>query len=248
MTRPPDLDMVARLSRRLPPADLDRLGQALLAGRAAVARLRSKAAGDIVRDACTELCDAVDLGADPSVLAGAVLGAGVATARQRAELRIDVVWTGPESPTATSRLTSEAIATVLDEARREILLVGYAVQNEPRVTTALHGAADRGVDITLLIERSADNPRYAGSGEAFMGLRARRLAWRAASRPSGGAALHAKVLVVDRRVALVGSANITGWALERNLECGILIRGGVDPGAIHAHIDALVAAGELRAV
>ncbi len=38
--------------------------------------------------------------------------------------------------------------------------------------------------------------------------------------------MHAKVLVVDGRTALVGSANVTGSAMERNLECGLLVRGG----------------------
>jgi len=39
------------------------------------------------------------------------------------------------------------------------------------------------------------------------------------------------------------SANITSWALQRNLECGILIRGGHQPKEIHDHIDSLVALG-----
>ncbi|WP_425454039.1 phospholipase D-like domain-containing protein [Nocardioides immobilis] len=45
--------------------------------------------------------------------------------------------------------------------------------------------------------------------------------------------MHAKVLVVDRRTALVGSANLTGHALERNLECGLLVRGG--RSKVHHH-------------
>lgn len=48
--------------------------------------------------------------------------------------------------------------------------------------------------------------------------------------------MHAKVLVVDRRVALVGSANLTGYGLERNLECGLLVRGGLVPAALAEHL------------
>jgi phosphatidylserine/phosphatidylglycerophosphate/cardiolipin synthase-like enzyme len=48
--------------------------------------------------------------------------------------------------------------------------------------------------------------------------------------------MHAKVLVVDRSVALVGSANLTGYGLERNLECGLLIRGGPVPAALAEHL------------
>ncbi len=48
--------------------------------------------------------------------------------------------------------------------------------------------------------------------------------------------MHAKVLVVDRRTALVGSANLTGYALERNLECGLLLRGGPVPSLLVDHL------------
>jgi phosphatidylserine/phosphatidylglycerophosphate/cardiolipin synthase-like enzyme len=69
----------------------------------------------------------------------------------------------------------------------------------------------------------------------FPGLTADRLRWPANRRPPG-ASLHAKIIVVDDVVALVGSANLTGRAMESNLECGILIRGGPQPAAIRAHI------------
>ena len=246
MTPSLDLTMIAALSRRLPQADLTRLSDALTDGQNGLHRLRSAAGSDVLRAACTELTSAIELGADARLLAGALLGAAATPERLRDEVRVDAVWTGPTSSVTTSRLTSEAIADILAEARTEILLIGYAVHNEPRVTTALHAAAARGIDITLVLERSVDNPHYTGAGQAFPGLRARRLAWPAESRPSGGAALHAKVLVVDRAIALVGSANVTAWALERNLECGILLRGGPEPQAIQAHIDALHAAGDLN--
>lgn len=66
-------------------------------------------------------------------------------------------------------------------------------------------------------------------------LRARHLVWPSQHREAG-AALHAKVLVVDRQTVLVGSANLTGHGLERNLECGLLVRGGPVPERIVAHL------------
>ena len=51
--------------------------------------------------------------------------------------------------------------------------------------------------------------------------------------------------MVDDQVALVGSANLTSRAMESNLECGILIRGGPQPRAIRDHITGLQAAGVL---
>ena len=67
----------------------------------------------------------------------------------------------------------------------------------------------------------------------------------AAAVAADDASLHAKVIVVDDKVALVGSANLTNRAMESNLECGILIRGGPQPRAIHDHITSLYAAGLL---
>lgn len=90
-----------------------------------------------------------------------------------------------------------------------------------------------------------DNPSYTASGAPFPSLDVLRLHWPASSRPSG-AALHAKIIVVDDRVALVGSANLTGRAMDDNLECGILIRGGREPRLIRDHITGLYEAGYLR--
>ncbi|MGH3977634.1 MAG: phospholipase D-like domain-containing protein [Pseudonocardiaceae bacterium] len=97
----------------------------------------------------------------------------------------------------------------------------------------------RGAEITLVNERPADNPAFHGPATAFTHLPARRLRWPANRRP-GAASLHAKVLVIDRTVALVGSANVTSSAVARNLECGLLVRDAVVAGDIAQHVDDLV--------
>lgn len=248
MTPDFDLDLITDLALRLPLADVRRLARATRRGVPDLKELRASVGSDVMRSACSDLINAIEFGADDAVVAGALLGASTMVHRLGTATAIDVAWTGPVSRTATGRLTSEAIASTLNDARHEILLIGYAVHDEQRVTSALHAAASRGVDITLLLERNADNPRYTGTSIPLAELPARRLAWPAGQRPASGASLHAKVLVVDRHVALVGSANLTGWALARNLECGILVRGGSEPAAICAHVDSLVEDGQLERV
>lgn len=115
---------------------------------------------------------------------------------------------------------------LLAQAQREILLVSYAAHDDPNLTAALHAAAARGVTITLLLERAEDNPTFKAYGTPFAGLDATRLAWPAANRETGSA-MHGKVLVIDDAMALVGSANLTSRAMERNLEIGVLLRGAV---------------------
>ena len=38
--------------------------------------------------------------------------------------------------------------------------------------------------------------------------------------------MHAKAVIADRSVAFVTSANLTGSAMDHNLEVGVLMRGG----------------------
>ncbi len=239
----PAVAVAVDLARRLPISDISRLAAALAEGPGHLSALQGSAAGPTLREACSLLCSLPDI--DPSWLAGALTGAAAAFADADQAEQLDVVWTGPHSDVDTGRLTAPAVVELIDQAQRELLVVSYATHHEPRIADALGAAADRGVDIALLLERHADNSSYTATADAFAGLRARRLTWSADRRPLG-AALHAKLIVVDRTVALVGSANLTGRAMVHNLECGILIRGGTQPGAISDHVWSLVRRGELR--
>lgn len=58
--------------------------------------------------------------------------------------------------------------------------------------------------------------------------------------------LHAKCVVVDRKVALVTSANFTEAAQQRNLEVGALMRVPDFAARLSAHFDSLIAAGLLE--
>lgn len=168
----------------------------------------------------------------------AAFAAGVLTGQLDAGVdrpQVTPVWTGPESDVGHGRLTLAVVADLIDEAAHELLLASYATVPGISLRQALDAAVDRGVTVTLLLERSIDNPKFQGQGDPFPGLAARRLVWPAAARPTG-ASMHAKVLIVDRRTALVGSANLTGHALERNLECGLLIRAGNVPGLLVDHL------------
>jgi phosphatidylserine/phosphatidylglycerophosphate/cardiolipin synthase-like enzyme len=238
-------DVAVRLAQTLPAADLDALATAAMTGRPGVIELRARTASAILRAACDDLLAIVS--EPPGYLAGVLAGASAATAGIRRNQAIDVVWTGPESDVDTARLTSAVIVELVNQAAVELLLVSYATHSEPRVTAAISQAAARGVEVTVLLERSADNPNYSGHADPFRGLPIRRLAWLPSDRPLG-AALHAKLIIVDCKTALVGSANITGRAMNTNLECGMLIRGGGLPKLIRDHLFGLVRKGCLRRI
>ena len=227
-----DPDEVARLwANELPRDFARRLASAMRAGPEAIHSLQLEVVLPASAAAARLAFELAASGHGPYT-------AGVLTGRLDAvdeQPSVTPVWTGPESAGPHGRLTMAVLADLIAEARSEIVLVSYATLPSEDVRAALSAAASRGVALTLLLERAADNPSFAGRSEPFPGLFARRLCWPAAERPAG-ASMHAKVLVVDRETALVGSANLTGYGLERNLEAGVLIRGGRVPALLVEHL------------
>ena len=62
-----------------------------------------------------------------------------------------------------------------------------------------------------------------------------------------GGKVHAKVAVCDEALCFISSANLTGHAMEKNMEVGVLIRGGALPQTLHRHLEALVTIKIVRA-
>ena len=105
-------------------------------------------------------------------------------------------------------------------------------------------ARGRWVRSTLLLERPVDNVHFQQHGDPLAGVPAVRLSWPTAEREPYSSR-HAKVLVVGRRALLVVSANLTGAAMQSNLECGLLLRGSPHPERLCQHVQTLHARGSL---
>lgn len=156
------------------------------------------------------------------------------------KVQIDVVCTGPTTMSTPVRLTSEVICQLIDEATSSVLIVSYSAQKVERVIEALDRAIGRGVKVAMVLE-SPETFDAAGPGP-YTGYQVYR--WPLERRPPG-ARLHAKVVAVDGRTALLTSANLTPTAQDRSLELGLLVRGGSAPADIEAHFAGLIQAGEL---
>lgn len=177
-------------------------------------------------------------------VAGLLLGASEARLRLERELRVELVWTGPTTRFVPTRRTEQVILDLIASAASDIFLVSFVAYNFPSVVTALDNAAKRGVRIRLLIEASKDNggtldvdlvPQMRSSvptSEIFT--------WKERGDPFLGGKVHAKAVVVDGVRAFLTSANLTGHALERNIEVGILIHGGSLPKNLTDHLQALI--------
>ena len=179
------------------------------------------------------------------VLAGALRGAAATVADLRRRESAELVWTGPTTSAVPVRQTDTVLVQLLGEAVREILLVSFVAHAVPSVVDALNAAAQRGVEITVVLERSVAMGGRV-SGDSVERIRravpsARPYVWAAEPDASGfRGAIHAKCAVIDAVSCLVTSANLTSAALERNMELGVLLRGGRLPRRLAEHFRALI--------
>lgn len=129
--------------------------------------------------------------------------------------------------------TLSAFRRLVKEANTEILLVSAFVQASAAeaVGADLADATRRGVKVVFITQRPIEghNPgpvqRILDKVIAAMGNPS---LWEFRTANLGAQkSMHAKVMIVDRRCALVGSANFTGPALADNVEVGLVVSGDV---------------------
>jgi len=190
-------------------------------------------------------------GVGPSEIAAAFRGAGEVAALMDGTGAIELVWTGPKTGLIPTRRTEQVILEVIDSAKDDVFLVTYVFYKASSIVDALSAAVGRGVGVDVLLESSSEH------GGAVKGDSVRTMAkvvpgatiyiWDpAAKRPDGdvlSASVHAKCVVADKELAFITSANLTSAALERNMELGLLIRGGSVPDRLRSHLAALIEAG-----
>ncbi len=250
------LDSVADAARELPGSVIDELCGAL-AGLVedAPPRQRASLSGVIAsphaRARVSGLIEAWGLAPDvsPASLAWALRAASHANERRRREQAIELVWTGPSPEGTVLRRTDQVLLDLIRSARRTLHVVTFAAYKIPILNEAMLAAARRGVAVTLIFE----SPEASAGKVTFAGLEAldeemRDLAsvyvWPLERRPKDLAgrhgSLHAKCAIVDGARLLVSSANLTEFALNMNMELGLLVRGEDLPGRVVEHLNQLI--------
>ena len=177
-------------------------------------------------------------------LAGMLLGASHAYRRARSESDTELVWTGPSSELVAIRKTEQALLQVINAARVRLFLTSFVAYDVASIMAALAKAVDRGVALSMLLESSDKH----GGGVSIDGIARMRQAlpsarayfWKDKGDDFAGGKVHAKVAVCDEELCFISSANLTGHAMEKNMEAGILVRGGALPRTLHRHLEALV--------
>lgn len=169
------------------------------------------------------------------------LHTGLHARRDRDAARSRPVWTGPGA-IGEQRLTASVLHELIANATHSILIVSYAAHTLPEIATDLEHALARGCTVDAVFETAADSDgQYSGPARPFADIHGiTRWRWPTTNRQPG-AALHAKLLVIDARTAFIGSANLTHRALTANLEAGLLINDTHLAGEFDAHVRNLMA-------
>jgi cardiolipin synthase len=251
---------VRRAATELPIGQLHRLSEALGKHESptAVARhgIVNTVPTAVFRHHAAALCEAW-ASASPSLPGGgvalAVRAAAEAVGDVRGEAQLSVVWTGPASYEVPVRATGAVLAEVIEGAANTLVVVSFAAYKVAAVVDALRAAADRGVDVRLVLESVVESRGKLShdARQAFQALgdAVAFYVWPSEMRKDRAGtygAMHVKCAVADYHTAFVTSANLTGSAMTDNMELGLVVHGGDVPRRIARHFETLMATQVLR--
>jgi hypothetical protein len=153
--------------------------------------------------------------------------------------RLDLVWTGPEAGTAPTRDTAIVVRQLFERAQGSVIVAGFRFDHGEELLRPLHTAMkERSVSAMFFLDIDGEAAHAAGA-EAFATKKIDEVFaenWpfgqprpdvyydpRTAMPGPPWASLHAKCVVVDEHLTLIGSANFTARGQSRNIEAGVLI-------------------------
>lgn len=177
-------------------------------------------------------------------LASMLRAAGHVFTKASNQQSTELVWTGPTTPFVSARRTEQALLQVINAAEQTLFITSFVAYDVSTIVKALNAANERGVVISMLLELSQDHGgsvTFDAIGKMRSRVPAARLyAWREKPDPFSDGRVHAKVAVADGRMCFITSANLTGHAMEKNMEAGVLLSGGNVPRLLAQHLQALV--------
>lgn len=186
----------------------------------------------------------------PRDVASALRGASATAALRESRGTVEMVWTGPSTGQIPVRHTEQVLCEVINHAKRRLFLVSFVAYEVNSIITALRNAIGRQVQINILLELSSGHGGKVSNHDSVKAMRKALpsiniYAWASHKNGTGtyGAtgSVHAKCAVADEEFAFITSANLTAAAMERNMELGVLVKGGNLPIELHQHLEALVA-------
>ncbi|WP_040289740.1 DISARM system phospholipase D-like protein DrmC [Alicyclobacillus hesperidum] len=192
----------------------------------------------------------------PSELAAALRAAAATSLEVDQRCSVELVWTGPYTGMVPVRHTEQVLCEVIESAQRRLFLVSFVAYEVDSIIRALRGSARRGVQIDVLLESSSEHGGHVNidSVKIIKGSisTANVYTWTTKSKQDGPnkpvGAVHAKCAVADGTIAFITSANLSQAAMEKNMELGVLLRGGTVPNKLERHLGYLVTTGIVERV
>jgi phosphatidylserine/phosphatidylglycerophosphate/cardiolipin synthase-like enzyme len=161
-----------------------------------------------------------------------------------AEQQIELVLTGPSTPFVSARRTEQVLLDLVRGAKRELFVVSFVTYDWDSVTNAIQEAVARGVHVRVLLEASKQDGGSLARDQSEALRKSVPQAsiyhWTSHADKFLAGKVHAKIAVSDEATAFLTSANLTGHAMEKNFEAGVLVRGGEIPGDIARHLQGLI--------
>ncbi|MEM9802961.1 MAG: cardiolipin synthase [Planctomycetota bacterium] len=146
----------------------------------------------------------------------------------------------PTGPADALETCSLVFIALIHGARERLWIATPYFVFDAQITTALQAAALRGVDVRILVPANGDSPAPFYAGWSFydevLESGCRILEYREGF-------MHQKVVLVDDRHAMVGSANLDNRSMRLNFELGVL----VEDAAFTAEVEAMLEADFERA-
>jgi phosphatidylserine/phosphatidylglycerophosphate/cardiolipin synthase-like enzyme len=145
----------------------------------------------------------------------------------------ELVATYPGSGTISARHTAQVVREMIQRARSELVIAGFAITEAGGLAQLLAEAAARSVRVVLLCGdwRPQDGPDTLELVAKGWPARLRPPEVFHYSDPTGGSQMHIKCVIADSAELLVGSANFTKAGMKHNFELGIRARGGLAKAA-----------------
>lgn len=227
------------LAALLPPSRISALSERIRGSGTPDVRLHQLVTTPAARDGLDRLVAAwKSYGMSGDIVAGVLIGAAHARKQTQSESNVELVWTGPTTPFVATRRTEQVLLDLIRNAKLDLFLVSFVAYDVSSVVEALNYAAARNIEIQILLETSTT---HGGSLSVDPVATMRRCVpsaalyvWSNRPVPFADGRVHAKVAVADGNVAFLTSANLTGHAMEKNMEAGVLIEGGPIPDSLRS--------------
>jgi cardiolipin synthase len=137
---------------------------------------------------------------------------------------VEILATGERFIGKGFRAIEPSIEELIKSAKNEIQIATFLFKDTARpVLDLLRAAAERGVKLTIAVNQLKEQPKEIVQRLGELGREYPHV--RIVDFVGVGGILHAKVLVADRKVAIVGSANFTWHGFVTNHELAVLVRG-----------------------